>query len=340
MDRMRTSRPPRQSGLTAPLVLSLLALAALVPAAAWAHPPDAGRLETLALFNAAALEAPENLAIDRDGTIFISLALTGEIRKISPDGAQLTHAVLPVGPPLTPCGSFIGIMGGLVLDDDGNLFVSLAACDPANRGVWKVAPDGAAARIAALPPAALPNGIAMRRGQLFVADSSLGLIWTLPASGGTATVWADDLLLKIPPGAPFPGPNGLQVFRGELYVSNSNQGTILAFPFGPHGEAGPVRVHATLPDDLGCDDFAFDEHGDLYCGTDPFNSLLKIAPDGSFTTVLTAADGLDGPTSAAFGRRGQDRFDLYITNGAFPFFTTTFRPSLMRLHLGVPGVPR
>jgi len=141
-------------------------------------------------------------------------------------------------------------------------------------------------------------------------------------------------------GAPFPGPNGLQIFRGELYVSNSNEGTILAFPFYPDGSAGAVRVHATLPDDLGCDDFAFDELGALYCGTDAFNRLLKIEPDGTFSTVLTAADGLDGPTSAAFGHRGEDRFDLYITNGAFPFFTTTFRPSLMRLHLAVPGVPR
>jgi len=338
---MKTKRLSSQRcWLTASLATLLPALGALLPAAAWAHPPDAGRVETLALFDAAALEAPESIAIDRDGTIYISLALTGEIRRIAPDGAQSTHAVLPIGPPLTPCGSFIGILGGLVLDDDGNLFAAVAACDPANRGVWKVAPNGAAARIAALPTAALPNGIAMHRGKLFVADSALGLIWTLPAAGGTAAVWADDPLLKVPPNAPFPGPNGLQVFRGELYVSNSNQGTILAIPFRPDGSAGHLRVHAALPDDLGCDDFAFDEHGNLYCGTDPFNRLLRIAPDGSFATLLTAADGLDGPTDAAFGRRGEGRFDLYITNGAFPFFTTTFRPSLMRLHLAVPGVPR
>ena len=35
----------------------------------------------------------------------------------------------------------------------------------------------------------------------------------------------------------------------------------------------------------------------------------------------------------------EDRFNLYITNGAFPFFSTTHQPSLMRLHPGVPGGP-
>jgi hypothetical protein len=155
-----------------------------------------------------------------------------------------------------------------------------------------------------------------------------------------AKVWADHPLLRPTPNAAFPGPNGLQVFLGELYVSNSEQGTILAIPIKLNGTAGPIRVHATLPEDLGCDDFAFDILGNLYCTTDPFNQLLRIFPDGSSETLLTAAAGLDGPTAAAFGRRGQDRFNLYITNAAFPFFTTTFRPSLMRLQLKVPGWPK
>ena len=156
-------------------------------------------------------------------------------------------------------------------------------------------------------------------------------------AGGTAEVWAKGDLLERAPNASFPGPNGLQVFLDGCYVSNSDQGTILAIPIQPNGTAGPIRVHATLPGDLGCDDFAFDVLGNLYCTTDPFNTLLRIFPDGSFETLLTAADGLDGPTATAFGRRGQDRFNLYIANAAFPFFSTTHRPSLMRLHLEVPG---
>ncbi|HEX4954063.1 MAG TPA: hypothetical protein VF017_11790 [Thermoanaerobaculia bacterium] len=320
------------------LRLAALAVTLLNPSSLAAHPPDAGTVETVALFNALALETPESIAEDRDGSFFISMALTGEIRRIAPDGTQSTHALLPIGPPLTPCHGLFGIMGALTLDRHGNLFVSVAACDPADRGVWKVAPDGTIELVANLPTTALPNGIALRRGQLYVADS-VGLIWTVPAAGGTAEVWSADPQLAPAPGAPFPGANGLQIFRGELYVSNSDQGTILAFPFRPDGSAAAPRVHAALPDDLGCDDFDFDVLGNLYCTTDPFNVLLRIRPNGSFETLLTAADGLDGPTAALFGRRGRDRFNLYLTNAAFPFFTTTFRPSLMRLHLALPGAP-
>lgn len=303
-----------------------------------ARPRPIGAVETLVLFDPAQLETPESIVIDRDGNFLISLALTGEIRKIAPDGTQSTLALLPIGPPLTPCGAFFGILGALAQDRDGALYASVAACDPANRGVWKIEPTGEIELLGNLPPSALPNGIALHRGQLYVADSN-GLIWTLPASGGTPTVWSDDPRLRPAPGAPFPGANGLQIFRGELYVSNSDQGTVLAFRLRPDGSAGRLRVHATLPDDLGCDDFTFDVRGNLYCTTDPFNRLLRIFPDGSFETLLTAADGLDGPTAAAFGF-GRDRFHLYIANAAFPFFSTTHRPSLMSLRVDVPGVPR
>lgn len=321
------------------IVLFPLAAVALTVAPLAADPRPARNLETLVLFDPVQLETPESLVVDRDGNFFVSLALTGEIRKIAADGTQSTLARLPIGPPLTPCGGFFGILGALAQDDDGALYASVAACDPANRGVWKIDPDGDTELLGNLPATALPNGIVLRRGRLYVADSSLGVIWTLPANGGTPVVWKDDPRLKVPPGAPFPGPNGLQAFRGELYVSNSDQGTILAIRFKPDGSAGQLRVHATLPDDLGCDDFAFDVLGNLYCTTDPFNKLLRIFPNGGFETLLTAADGLDGPTAAAFGF-GRDRHSLYITNAAFPFFSTTFRPSLMRLRLAIPGVPR
>jgi hypothetical protein len=172
-----------------------------------------------------------------------------------------------------------------------------------------------------------------------VADSALGRVWTLPVQGGTPTVWIQDNLLFAPPGSPFPGANGIKAFRGEVYVSNSGAGTIVAVPFLRHDEAGAPRIHAHVPAPQGCDDFDFDVFGSLYCTTDPFRTLIRVDPDGSSHILLTAADGLDGPTSAAFGVRGLDRFNLYITNAAFPFFSDTHQPSLMRLHLNVPGAP-
>ena len=127
--------------------------------------------------------------------------------------------------------------------------------------------------------------------------------------------------------------------RREIFVANSSTGTIVAFPIRPDGSAGTARVHATLPGGQGCDEFAFDVRGSIYCTTDPFNTVVRLDPDGTTEILLTADDLLDGPTSVAFGRRGTNRKNLYITNAAFPMFTTTFRPSLMRVRLGVPGAP-
>lgn len=320
----------------------LLALGVFAPLPAVAHPPHLpalGPVETVALFNPAALETPEAVVIDRDGNYLISLALTGEIRKVAPDGTQTTLAFLPIGAPLTPCFGFLAIQGALAQAADGELFVSVASCNVADRGVWRVTPEGAVELVANLPPTALPNGIALWRQWIFVADSG-GLLWRIPRAGGPAEVWLDHPLLKPAPAAPFPGANGLQIFRGELYTSNSDQGTILAVRLRGDGSAGAIRVHAALPNDLGCDDFDFDVLGNLYCTTDPFNVLLRIFPNGGFETLLSGADGLDGPTYALFGRRGLDRFHLYLTNAAFPFFTTTFRPSLLRVDVGIPGAPR
>jgi len=309
-----------------------------------AHPLDRGAVEIVANFDASQLETPESVAIGVDGNVFVSLALTGEIRKIAPSGAQTTYARLPIGPPLTLCGPFFNAVTGITLDTQGALYVSVVACDPANRGVWRILPDGMQERLATLPLESLPNGIVQHLGYVYVADSSLPRIWRVPAAGGPAQVWLEDPLLQqpqpIPGSLPLPGANGLQFFRQELFVANSGLGTIVAILFEPDGTAGPPRIHAHLPAPMGGDDFAFDAGGAIYCTTDPFNTLLKIAPDGSTSQILlTAADGLDGPTAAAFGRVGDDRFNLYITNSAFPFFSTTHAPKLMRLHLDVPGAP-
>ena len=188
------------------------------------------------------------------------------------------------------------------------------------------------------PKEALPNGIAWRDDRLHVADSELGRIWTMPADGsGPAEVWSDDILLKPSVGHVFPGPNGIQFFHDELYVANSDQMTILAIPVEADGSAGEVRVHAT---DAPCDDFSFDIHGNLYGTTDPFNTVIEVTTDGEVSVLLSAANGIDGPSATVFGRTGTDRKALYITNAAFPFFSTTHQPSLMRYELGVTGAPR
>ena len=103
------------------------------------------------------------------------------------------------------------------------------------------------------------------------------------------------------------------------------------------GQAGPGRVHAMI----GLDDFAFDVQGNLYAMTNFFNTVVRVTPDGATETLLTLEDGLDGPSSGAFGGEN-DRKNLYIANVAIPAFPgqDPRRPSVMRLHIGIRGEPR
>jgi sugar lactone lactonase YvrE len=323
----------RRTGSTG---LLLIALLALLPAVAGAHPPDAGTLETVVSFDPSLLELPESIDIDRDGNLYVSLSFSGELRKIAPDGTQTTLAVFSIGPPLSFCGAFFNAVGPVTLGPDGNLYVSVLACDPTLRGVWRVTPEGETELLATTPLEGLPNGIAYHRGFLYVADTLLGLIWRVPAEGGVAEVWLEHPLVATA-GPGLPGPNGVQIFRNELLVANTGQGTIVAIPLRPDGSAGEPRVYAS---GYACDDFAVDVRGSIYCTTAPGNTLVRLDPDGTSEVLLTAADGLDIPTAAVFGKKGQDRFNLYITNGAYFFLgPSNLSPSVMRLHLAVPGAP-
>ncbi|MEM9292846.1 MAG: SMP-30/gluconolactonase/LRE family protein [Acidobacteriota bacterium] len=305
--------------------------------AAAAAPPPVGTVETLVLFDASVPETPESIVFDRRDNAYITLALTGEIRRIAPDGTVTSVAFLPIE---APCAT-PAVALGLAIDRRDRLFVAISSCNPANQGVFEVDPEtGSYFLVAQAPPATVWNGIDVTRRWIYAADTFDGKVWRMPKNGGIAEIWSEDPLLARPAGSPFPGPNGLKVFRREIYVANSSTGDIVAIPRRRGGIAGPGRVAATMPPGTGCDEFTFDIRGRIYCTTDPTNLVVRLDPrDGSQEILLTADDLLDGPTSAAFGRRGQNRKNLYITNAAFPIFTTTFRPSLMRLRVDTPGAP-
>jgi hypothetical protein len=112
----------------------------------------------------------------------------------------------------------------------------------------------------------------------------------------------------------------------------------VAFRIKANGSAGPGRVHI---DELGLDDFAFDVQGNLYGMTNFFNTVVRVTPDSLTEVLLTLADGLDGPSSGAFGI-GKDKKNLYSANAALPSFPgqNPRRPSVLRLHVGIPGKPR
>ena len=303
-ERLRRAMPRIASGLVCVAALLLV----LAPGAA-----SAAELRTVVAFDPAAAQTPENLAIARDGTIYVSLAFASQIRRIAPDGSQATLTMPTSG----------GITVGVAIDrhHGGDLDVAVRSADPAAAGIWRVSSSSFAnpTRIAALPTSSFPNGITFdSAGSLYVADSSLGVIWRIAPGSSQASVWSESPLLE-PTGAsfmgfPLPGANGIKIRDDVVYVSNTATQNILTIPIQADGKAGKVTVRFT---GIQADDFAFAANGDLYITENPLSTLIRVTPDGDIATLATKTDGLDNPSAVAFDPRPHHRRDLYVTNAAY-----------------------
>jgi sugar lactone lactonase YvrE len=254
----------------------------------------------------------ESIAFSPDGRLFLSMGPAGEIVILGRDGNSRPFAKLPVGPG--------GFMMCLVFDTAGTLYASVSSQDPAVRGIWAFAASGHGHRLAQLPARTFPNGIALDgHGDLIVADSIAGVLWQVPIVGGDAQVWLrSELLLPRPLIGRFPGANGLQRVGASIVVAVSDRSLVLQIPIASNGTAGaPVVLTASVP----TDDFAAAADGTLYLTTHPFNSVVRLTTDGRLAVIAGAAQGIIGPTSAAFAADGA----LYVaTDGGL------YRP--------VPGV--
>ncbi|MER6399030.1 hypothetical protein ABT263_23705 [Kitasatospora sp. NPDC001603] len=306
--------PRRLAGLlgTATAASAALALLAATPAVAVAPPLTAPRI--IAHFDLAQGLQPENIALEPDGSADLTFSFARAIGRVDPDGNLTLLATLPA--PADPNTPLLGaaVVSGIARAHDGTLYFGYATGTADLTGIWRLCPGGAPERISAFPADSLPNGLALdeRAGLLYSADSALGVIRTVPVTGGDPTVWSDDARLR--PTAAF-GANGLKLHHHAVWVGNTDTGTLLRIPLGRNGTAGPAEVRATgLP---GLDDFDFAGHGDdVIAALNSGSEAAYIAADGTHHTVLTGADGLSNPTSVAV--RGDT---VYVPSAAY--FTRT-----------------
>lgn len=309
--RLRDHRRPSLAHSVARVATRLAGIGAV--SLAFAAAASATSVRTIVAFDPRAHETPENLAIAPDGTIYVSLAFASEIHRIAPNDSQTTLPIPTAG----------GITVGVAIDrhHDGDLDVAVRSPDPAAAGIWRVPQRSFRdpTRIAALPTASFPNGIAFdRAGNLYVADSNLGVVWRIARGSSTATAWSESPLLA-PTGAsfmnfPLPGANGIKVHDDLVYVSNTGTQNILTIPILRNGEAGNIAIRFT---GIQADDFAFAANGDLYVAENPLSTLLRLTPDGETTTLASHVDGLENPSALAFDPRPHRRTHLYITNSAY-----------------------
>jgi sugar lactone lactonase YvrE len=284
-------------------------------------------------FDAALGELPEGIAIDHDGSIYVTLSPRGEIRRIAPDGSQSTVAQL------SPPGVGFGPLG-LAFDRDGDLYAAVATFDPASSGVYRVGADGTKQRIAGSSAMVLPNAIAFdAQGRMYVTDSATGSIYRSIGDGPF------ELWLQSPQftgdgsfgfGVPL-GANGIAYRQGSLYVAVTEKGRIMRIPLGSGGTAGTPRVVAEGPQLVGADGLAFDVRGNLYIAANAQNKLIRLSPAGTIQTLATAADGLDFPAGIAFGRGRLSHTSVFVVS--FAIGAPGAGPSITEIDVGIPGQP-
>lgn len=261
--------------------------------------PAVTDVRTLAAFDFSSGDAPENITVNPGGSLTLSMlgSFAGQrpkLVRLSASGGRRTVLVT-------------GVLGdtftGNTRGSDGTVYFNVWSSDASRAGVWKLPPrGGTASRIAALPADGLPNGLAIDPSghTLYVADSLKGTIWAVPAAGGQATPWLTDQALAPVPGAPQAfGANGLRFHNGAVWVSNFNAGTLMRIPVTRSGGPGPV--HQVTSGAVGMDDFGFlNDHSDVVlAAVNAANEVDVVHPNGTRTTVLTAADGLASPTATA-----------------------------------------
>jgi sugar lactone lactonase YvrE len=258
----------------------------------------------------------ESLAVAPDGTIYLAANMgldlltgdrthaVGQVLRRGPDGVEEVLLTLPQGV----------AAGGLALDAEGTLYLAALGRVP---GITRVV-AGQGAPLADLPAGAWPNGMAFGPDdKLYVADSALGRIWRVdPASGAVAVAVDSEHLRARPWIALAPGANGVAFDGGDLIVTVSDRATVLRFARGADGSfAAPEVLMSGVPGD----DLAIDQTGVLYVTTHPYDTVVRIATDGSAAIIAGAGQSITGATDAAFGTRPGDTGTLYVTTdgGAF-----------------------
>lgn len=271
-------------------------------------------------------QMPENVVLDRNGSVDVTFAGARQVARISADGKTRILATLPAPSNTEAKTPLLGfpVTTGLVRDGK-TFYVAYATGTKAETGIWKFTEGKRPSKLADLPAKGLPNGMAMdrRTGILYVSDSAKGAVYAVRTKGadaGKTRVFSSDQ--ELAPAGYF-GANGVKIRDRQLYISNLDKGTVVRSPLsGPR--AGKFETVATGL--KGIDDFAFTGKGNqLLAGLVTENKVVLVNGSGAQKTVLTSDDGLSNPTSVAVRAT-----TVYVPSAAY---VTQKDPNLLVAHL-------
>jgi sugar lactone lactonase YvrE len=157
-------------------------------------------------------------------------------------------------------------------------------------------------------------------GNGYVSDSFQGIIWKVPAGGGSQTAWVTSPLLGPGTGLTPPfGANGVEFSNdgNTLFVANTAFHQIIQIPV-TSGVPGTPSIYVTginAPDGI-----AIDKHGNMWICSNQEDEIVVIDPTGKVIAKLGDFRGIDEdgiakgflfPASLAFSKDGST---LYVSD--------------------------
>lgn len=273
----------------------------------------------------AQFDAPEGLAVDASGNIFVADTWNDTIREISPGGAVTTIAGWAGNfgsLNATGTNALFYEPGGVTVDAGDDVFVA----DTGNNVIREIAASGAVSTLAGTAgnPGSTngtganalfdaPQGIAIdSSGNLYVADYLNNAIRKVTPSGVVTTLAGSvgNFGSVNGPGtnALFWGPQGIAVnLTNNNFICVADSGNSVIRELSLAGQTGTISDVAGIASDGSVDaagasarffwpmDVASDGHGNFYVADARNNTIRKIASDGTVSTFA----GFPGVTGAA-----------------------------------------
>ena len=271
----------------------------------------------------------ENLAVAEDGAVFVSLHSHHRIDRYRPETGRLdVFCELPAP------------AAGLAFDAAGLLWVTGGEVGIPPGFVWRIHSDGQVEEWVQIADASFLNGCTVLPAHrtLLVSESLTGRVLAVNQGFPSSAIWMEDGFLR-PEHDHMPGANGMKLDQDVVWVSVTDRDAIVRIPVNPGGSAGPLEVVAEA---LRADDFAFGKSGAIYIATHVAQTVVRLDPDKTRTTIAGPDEGAVGSTACAFGRAAPDRQALYVTtNGGltFPYEGMLQEAKLLRLEVGESGQP-
>jgi hypothetical protein len=307
-------------------------------------------------------DLPESIALGAGGDIFLSMAVTGDLAKLTPTGDRSTVASLRPGN---------GLLLGHALDAaTSRSYALLNSRTKATHGLWQIphqetqearriaqfspdtvlsnlviGPDGTNTYISAAR-ATESGGGGGGRNQYSISEN--GYYWTTgfpdqprPTKRTTPEITPPDDPVDV---LSLAGPAGITVHGGSLYVLDRHGGRLLRSQLAEDGEPGEFELVVEASELRGGDGMTFDDERTLYAAVPTRNQIVRVSVDQRRPPVETviAADAFDFPTDVRFGQ-GSERRTLYICNSALRTYQKSQRqqqaqqkpaPSVMKVDLG------